>query len=234
MPAIPAGTKLLAHFDNNWNDSSGLAKTIANTGTIALSATQSKFGGYSANLPGTTGYWSVAHDADFNLDADFGVGCWIYTGIKTADTQFRRIWHKGDVTGAAGSIDVAMDTSGRVVVLDSSGGGSIVITGTTDISSSAFIHVELNRVGSACKLYINGTQEGSTWTTAQNFNATAVLYGMIWGGTLTTGRWNGYMDEFIWVKGAALHSANFTPETAAYGPGSIVQMSQNYNRRRRS
>lgn len=220
MSAIPANAKLLCHFDNNLTDSSTAAHTVNSTGAGSTrSSVQSKFGGYSQKFDGTTAYLSIPADTNFNMAGAWTVACWIWTADKSQDTQFREIWNNG---GASGGLDwigaIINPTSGAIDIYTAD---TQVIVGSTDVSNSAWHYVELSTDGSNMKLFIDGTQEGSTYATSQDRTHTAVDFIIgIYSGTLTTGRWNGYIDEFIVNCGSALNTANYTPETVAWGSGS--------------
>ncbi len=104
-------TTLLLHMDESpFTDSGQSAKTVTNSGAVARSAVQSKFGGFSALFDGTTKYLQVANYSGFNFSGDFTVDCWIFTAVKTQDTQFRVVWANGDAA-VSGGIEVYIDTN---------------------------------------------------------------------------------------------------------------------------
>jgi hypothetical protein len=86
------------------------------------------------------------------------------------------------------------------------------IVGTTTWSSNTWYHGAIVRSGSSLKLYINGTQEGSTFTlTTQNFT------NRIWQiGNGPNGVFNGYIQDVRITNGYARYTANFTAPTAAF------------------
>ena len=50
--------------------------------------------------------------------------------------------------------------------------GSAAISGSTNLSAGTWYHVALSRSGTSTKLFLNGTQEGSTYTDASNYGST--------------------------------------------------------------
>lgn len=182
-----------------------LPKTVTNTGSVTVNTTNFKFGGGSIGLDGTTKYLSIANDADFNWATDFTVDCWIRTTDKTSDVQFRTVWSRGStVTG--GSLQLSEDTSGFLVVIDSSGGGTVVIQGATDVSDGLWHHAEVARSGTNETLALDGVKQGNTYVTAENYNQNALFYIGIYAGTLNTGRWNGQVDEVRVSPGIDRHT----------------------------
>lgn len=190
---------LLIHSDTAFTDEDcdgNLPKTITNNGSLTVNTTNFKFGGGSMGFDGTTKYLAIGNDSTFNWAGAFTVDCQVRTVDKTSDTQFRTIWARGS-TVTSGNIQVSMDTSGHVVVIDSAGGGTVEITGTTDISTGAWFWVALKRDASNNMiLLVNGIQEGGTFVTAENYNANQQFEVGIYAGTNLTGRWNGQIDEF--------------------------------------
>ena len=65
------------------------------------------------------------------------------------------------------------------------------------------------------KLFIDGTQDGSTATTSQVFNFTNSRIGARDDTTDAGSKYTGYMSDVRITKGLARYTANFTPPTAA-------------------
>lgn len=190
--------------------------TITDTSNISTDTTQVKFGKTAAVFDGGTRYLSSATNAAFNWSADFAVDCWVYTNVGTSDTQFRRVWSNGDAVGST-QVDVDMDASATMIAIL---GGAVQIQGTTSINDSKWHHVLLERTGTAVKLFLDGKQEGSTWTNSPATNITGnTFYIGIYPGTLTTGRWNGYIDEFRISKGVSRFTLTFPVPSTPYCSG---------------
>ena len=65
------------------------------------------------------------------------------------------------------------------------------------------------------KLFIDGTQEGSTATTSQSFLFWDTRLGTRDNTTDAGSKYTGYMSDVRITKGLARYTANFTPPTAA-------------------
>lgn len=104
--------------------------------------------------------------------------------------------------------------------IDSAGkftfGNPANITGTTIISTGVWYHIAVCRSGTSTKMFVNGIQEGATYT-----DTTVYLVGAsrpaIGSNGFTVGQtvWHGYIDDLRITKGIARYTANFTPPTAA-------------------
>ena len=106
-----------------------------------------------------------------------------------------------------------------------SSGGSVnfLVNGANRISSSAlsantWYHLALSRVSGNTKMFLNGTQTGSTYADtnsylvgAKGFNFGASTYD-------SSPYWfmNGYMDDVRITKGIGRYSSNFTAPSAAF------------------
>jgi hypothetical protein len=92
------------------------------------------------------------------------------------------------------------------------------ITGTTTLSTGQWYHVALSGDDGSYKLFLNGTQEGSTFTGSSTNGTTNKYIGTFyWSGLGGAVRlWNGYIEDFRITKGLARYTSNFTPPTSAH------------------
>lgn len=85
-------------------------------------------------------------------------------------------------------------------------------------------HLELVRNGTNFYLFIDGVKvTWTTTTTAISTNALGNLTGLLtlgYGARIGT-YLDGTLDEFVWSKGIARHTANFTPPSQPYSTGSV-------------
>jgi hypothetical protein len=91
------------------------------------------------------------------------------------------------------------------------------INGTTTIAVETWYHVAVTRSGTNTKMFLNGVQEGPTYTDSTNYsvgNSARPFFGAL--GTDGSLQWYGYFDEIRISKGIARWTANFTPPTAPY------------------
>ena len=102
--------------------------------------------------------------------------------------------------------------------IDSAGkfafGNPVNITGTTVISTGVWYYIAVCRSGTSTRMFVNGIQEGATYT-----DTTIYLVGAsrpaIGSNGFTVGQtvWHGYMDDIRITTGVARYTANFTPPT---------------------
>ena len=208
--------KLLLPFDGSngatsTTDSSNANNTVSFAGTAQISTAQSKFGASSLLLDGNSDYLEVT-----NSELDLGgatctIEFWVYLlgGIGSLITFY------SDYSGASSGISIEK-TTGNVVKVNLSGDGAD-ITGTTTMSTGQWYHIALSGSDGSYKLFLNGTQEGSTATGSITDGHDTKKIGVFWysgGGYLRY--WNGYLDDFRITKGLARYTSNFTPPTSAH------------------
>jgi hypothetical protein len=95
-------------------------------------------------------------------------------------------------------------------------GGAAAITGST-LSTGQWYHIAVSRSGTSTKMFVNGTQSGSTYTDSTVYTNTANRP-IIGADSFSVGTnpLNGYIDDLRVTKGYAVYTANFTPPTAAF------------------
>jgi hypothetical protein len=92
--------------------------------------------------------------------------------------------------------------------------GSYRITGSS-LSTGTWYHIALCRSGTSTKLFVDGTQSGSTYTDSSTYPVETVV--TIGGRNDDAGNpFNGYIDDLRITKGVARYTANFTAPTKAF------------------
>lgn len=199
---------LAMHMDDvGLTDVKGHAVTL--NGNASRSAAQSKFGGYSAYLDGTGDYITVPSGSDFA----FG------TGDFTVE-----FWFMQTVAGSPFLIDCrpTSSTNGAYVTTYINAGTVAFYTNaaaritSSAITTGAWYHVAVCRSGTSTRLFLNGTQTGSTYTDPTNYIASPVSIGASGNGLFPL---TGYFDDIRITKGVARYTANFTPPAAAFPHG---------------
>jgi len=198
---------LLLHMNGSngsttFTDSSGSPKTITAYGNAQISTAQSKFGGAAGLFDGSGDYLGLSSHPTIGTQ-EFTIEFWLYPLT---------------VSGLQIYVDFRPD-NGAYPLLYSSGStlyyyvdSQNVITGS--ISSSQWQHIAVSRSGSSTRLFVDGTQAGSTYTDTVNYAASVPAIGKSFDDYF----FNAYMDELrITVgSGAGRYTANFTPPTAAF------------------
>lgn len=83
------------------------------------------------------------------------------------------------------------------------------------VSSNTWYHVAITRASSSLKLFLNGTQQGSTATDNTNYNQSYLWVGVNAGAGASF--YPGYITNLRAVKGVAVYTANFTTPTTNLG-----------------
>lgn len=97
---------------------------------------------------------------------------------------------------------------------------------TNALPTNTWLHVAVTRASGSTRIFINGTQSGSTASESNNYinNANRPIIGTDKDSQFFI---NGYMSNFRVVKGTALYTSNFTPSTtpltAVSGTSLLVQ-----------
>lgn len=212
-----ANTVLLLHMNgaNNsttFTDSAigGAAPHTVTRNTTKIDTSQSVFGGASAKF--------VAADGDpLTLDgsSDFAFG----TGDFTVDFRVRFAtlvsynWLFDTRAGASTAVVLYVD--GPSLTLRFYDGTADRITGAV-VTTSTWYHVAIARSGTSTKLFIDGTQSGSTYTDTNNYTVGASRPYIGVRGTAGDLGLDGWMDELRVSKGIARWTTTFTPPSVAY------------------
>jgi hypothetical protein len=95
------------------------------------------------------------------------------------------------------------------------------IVGTTTITTNTWHHVAVSRSAGVTRLFLNGVQEGSSYTDTNNYLTGA---GGFVGNTtaFVNGVWAGYVDDVRVTQGVSRYTANFTAPTAEHPVPQLV------------
>lgn len=131
---------------------------------------------------------------------DFTIEGWMYTG-GTSGTLF-------DNRTGASSVNPVIFNNAGVITYYVAGAG--VITGST-LPLNQWNHIALVRISGSSKLYVNGTQVGSTYTDTNNYSTSGTV--IIGAGFGSSNFLTGYLCNVCVTKGQGLYTTNFTPST---------------------
>lgn len=189
------------------------AKTVVANGNAQVDTAQSKFGGASALFDGTSDYLKVTPASDFV----FGTGDWtieFWMRINSI-SALQLLW---DIRAAG-----AYSSSCPVIYLDYVSGNPVLkyYAGTDRITSSnlstaTWYHCAISKASGNTRMFINGTQAGSTYVDPYNYNEGG---SELWIGEHKANSggfaFNGWLDE-IRVSNSARYTSNFTSPTSAF------------------
>lgn len=193
--------------NNTFLDSSANNFTITRFGNT----TQGSFSPYGNN-------WSNSFDGDGDSltytggsslafgTGDFTIELWAFLIDTGVYTPFVR-------PDSAGTfVEFGYDFSTGSLKLDSR--AAAILSVTTALPTKQWVHIAASRSGTSLRLFVNGTQVGTTTTNSTNFaSPTGTI--RIGGSSLTTTHTaNGYFADFRVVNGTAVYTANFAPPSA--------------------
>jgi len=184
-------------------------KTVSVAGNAKLSTAIKKFGSASLALDGVGDYITYASQPDFAYSTNaFTIEMWVYRTVSGV-VQVLLDQRTSVSTTYAPLIFI---TATNVLAY---GEGTIqAITGITTVPLNAWSHVAVSRSGTSTRLFLNGVQQGSTYTDTRNYIATPVSIGIRF--DRSTLPFTGYIDEVRISKGIARYTGTFTPPTNAF------------------
>lgn len=192
-------TSVLLYFENATIKDTRRKNNVETAGDAQISTTQSKFGGASMYFDGTSDYLTIPAGNDFYLGTDmFTLEFWAYPISNPNNGLF-----------TFGNLAVS-NLSGNWTVTTAGGGG----TSFSPVSANQWQHVAIVResVSGSVKAYLNGVL-GASISAGSNLAGSQLHIGFYF----STGySFYGYIDDFRFIKGAAMYTANFTPPSSAY------------------
>jgi hypothetical protein len=193
-------------------------KGITAVGNAQISTAQSQFGGSSALFDASADWLVITNTDDLNTGTgDFTLEFWMRP-ISRA-TNFPVVIQNRAFQ--AGCIQITdrhnYNTSKLQVWVVNYSNADPMFVSTTTIANNTWYHIAVSRSGSSWRLFVNGTQEGSTVTYSGDATVGANNFAAIGNDATNTSvtQWNGYIDEVRWSK-TARYTSNFTPSTTAF------------------
>jgi hypothetical protein len=204
-------TELLCNFTN--------AGILDNTGFNALETVADaqidtsvkKYGTGSIEFDGTTDYVVQPTSDNYGYGTgDFTIEFWAYfDDVNTSRTVV------SNLSGAA-SVNPHLYIFNTTFRYYTNGADRIT---SSALSTGQWYHIALCRASGSTRLFVDGTQAGSTYTDTNNYLTTAPLgIGTYWSGgsPVTSNTFYGYIDDLRITKGIARYTAAFTPPTKAF------------------
>jgi hypothetical protein len=200
------GTNASTYFEDD-NGQRG-SRGITAIGNAQIDTAQSKFGGASALFDGNGDYLLSPTNSAFGFGTgDFTIEGWIRFNNFTSGPVFV------DMRSAGGTEVVPtiyFNTNGAPIYFTN---GSARITGS-NLSTGTWHHIAVSRSGTSTRMFVNGTQVGSTYSDSNNYVTTLLSIGIVPYNT-SFGALNGWIDE-LRVSNSARYTANFTPATTPF------------------
>ena len=170
-PAITAAeqlaVQLLLHCDGTsgsttFTDSSTGVHTVTPHGAAQIATAESEFAGAgSAYFNSSADYLSLDSATDFTFGTgDFTIDFW----AKRANTDVPNVFLDFTGSGATNAPKIYYDAGGLHYWCN----GTDAITYSTTLTVGAWYHIAVTRSGTNTKMFLNGTQVGSTYTASDN------------------------------------------------------------------
>jgi hypothetical protein len=214
-----ANVSLLLHFTGSTGstsivDSSPNAFSVTRNGSAQISTTQSRFGGSSLLLNGTSDSIVLPPSAAFNFGSgDFTIELWLRFASLSGGQRIAG----GDLQ-SGGTFNWAIYKAGgssELLFLVGDGGSPWNMGSTTfgSVLANQWYHVAIVRSGNAFTGYLDGVAGGnfSSSGSVLTNNSNGAFFGFA-----TGDYFNGHLDEIRITKGVARYTSNFTPPTAAF------------------
>jgi len=214
-PTAISNTSLLANYTNAGITDATAKNDLETVGNAQISTTQSKFGGSSMYFDGTGDYLFQSGNPPQNAlgTGDFTIEYWVYFSSLSGSTASVILDYRPSSTAGAYPT-MYINTSFKLTYEANSG---VRINSSTTITTGTWYHVAFVRASGSTKLYLNGTNEGSTYSDTTNYLGSAGRPIVAADGyNLGSQAMNGYIDDLRITKGYARYTTNFTPPTAAF------------------
>jgi Concanavalin A-like lectin/glucanases superfamily len=202
-------TSLLCNMTNAGIPDAAMMNDLETVGNAQVSTSVKKYGTGSLAFDGTGDSLKVStSDLGAFGTGDFTIEMWVYFN-SVSGTQ-----NLIDFRAATADVAPTIALSSSALILYVTGSTRIT---TSTLSATTWYHVACVRNSGVTKMYINGTQSGSSYTDSNNYvgKANRPWIGELADGTTPAQPLNGYIDDLRITKGYARYTANFTPPTQA-------------------
>lgn len=216
MPGITSNTKLLIPFigadgATNIVDTSPSGHVVTVGGNVVIDDAQSKFNGTSGLWGGTSGdKLNLDGSSEFAFSGDFTIEFW----LRLASTGNVVVLYDSRPTSTEGvyaTLYILNSDNKLYFYADSANR----ISGDTALSADTWYHVALTRSGTSTKLWLNGSQEGSTYSDSNNYLNPASRPVIGENGFSDGSPLGGWIDQFR-IESQAIWNAAFTPYVLPY------------------
>jgi hypothetical protein len=210
-------TSLLLNATNAGIYDAAILNNFETVGNAQVSTSVKQYGTSSMAFDGNGDFLAVSA-GPANLPFTFGTGnftieMWVYfTAFGTAVDYW--VFYDSRAFATAGDTRrPTISLKGDTVVYFTNAADRIT-SGT--VSADTWYHLAVSRSGSSTRMFINGTQAGTTYTDTTNYNNSPGRPLIAGDGNTGTALFNGYIQDLRVTYGIARYTANFTPPTAAF------------------
>jgi hypothetical protein len=205
-----SGTSLLLNYTNGGIIDNAMSNDLETVGGAAISTTQSKFGGSSMYFDGSGDYLIQKDTPNLAFGTgDFTIEMWLYRNASGAQHDIISF----NPTSTNGAYPALYISSGNVLFYYTQSANQI--TGPT-INTGQWYHIALSRYSGSTRLFVDGSQVGSTYADTNSYLCGTNRPVIGSGGFTVSGTLNAYIDDLRITKGIARYVQNFTPPTQAF------------------
>jgi hypothetical protein len=189
-----------------------IGKTYTPVGDAQIDTDQSQFGGASGFF-GTTGRITTPTHAGFGFGTgNYTIEFWMRP--TNVSSVFRGIV---DLRTGTSTVAPNINLANNTIVMREAESNRITSSGI--ISVDTWYHVAIARSGNDTKMFVSGTQVGSTYSTNNDLGSTQpCALGCFGAGVAVSAdfKFQGHLDDVRITKGVARYTANFTPPAAPF------------------
>jgi hypothetical protein len=216
VPTAPltaiANTYLLCNMTNGGIFDNAMMNDLETVGNAQISTSVVKFGTGSLAFDGTGDYLTSPN----SVLGNFGSSNWtIEFWIKSSQTS--RVdpigWNYPYANAGWGGLILNLSASGQMSWYEQT--SQRINATSTGWNDNNWNHIAITRSGNSVRMFLNGTQQGSTYTTSASYGSASSNF-IIGVNNDGTGPLNGYIDDLRITNGYARYTSNFTPPTAAF------------------
>jgi hypothetical protein len=215
VPTAPftniTNTSLLTNYTNAGIFDNAIKNNLETVGNAQISTSVVKYGTGSMAFDGTGDYLTAPQSPLYDFGTgDFTVEFWIYMNATTDTTFISKF-----ASGAYAWLVQYISGTGLRFYWGNNGTLDSFVVGSWSPSTSTWYHVAVTRASGTLRLFIDGTQVGTTTNSSSYTSVTSLSIGRNAdaGGIQYL---NGYMDDIRITKGVARYTAAFTPPPAAF------------------
>ena len=213
-PTAITNTALLCNFTNAGIYDGTMKNVLETVGNAQISTSVVKYGSGSMSFNGSNSYLILdAPSTDLFAfgSGDFTIEFWLYLNSTTGN----QVIYDGRPSSAQTTQPTIYVGSGTLYYYAN---GANRITGSS-LSTGTWYHIAVARSGTSTKMFINGTQTGSTYTDSTAYTNTTfrpwIGADSYSSGSPPTNYLNAYVDDLRITKGIARYTQNFIPPSVA-------------------
>jgi len=215
---------LLMHFSGSngsttFIDNSPNNITVTSNNGAKITSSISKFGGTSGFFDGTNDYAVTPTASAFTFGTnDLTIELWIYP--TTSSVSAYKVLVGDNIYGSIGGWQLYSYNN----QLNLWKGGTELIAPSGTLTLNSWNHVVWTRASGNNRIFINGTQVGTTVSDSTNYISSVIYIGA---SKTNTFNFAGYIDELRITKGVARYTASFETQSIEF-PNQLPQYETKY------